>query len=385
MRPTHRLLTAILLALALSVAGASAASARQPGQQQPPEGQANLRAFHAVPGMPAVDVFVDGDIVFSSVRYEQATNYAVLPAGRHSVRIIPAGTGLRGQALIDTTIDLPADSYNTLAAVGEPDRAQALELVNGSTLPTTNQARVRVVHASPDAPVIDVAVRGGPVLFSNISFPSASDYQVVDAQAYTLEIRQAGTGTVLRTIPNVNLNGGTVYSIYAVGRVDGQPPLEVVPVVDAPPLAVCRTLVSPGVGAQATPTTAPAAATATPQARATQTQAPRATRTPSATATVTATVTATSSPTATATPQTETPTVTTTPQATATPQTETPSATVASETPTGTPQETAEATPTPVIGTPQAMFVAGTTSAPVQVGLSLAAVLGGLALSRRLF
>ena len=30
---------------------------------------------------------------------------------------------------------------------------------------TTGQAKVRFVHTSPDAPAVDVAVKGGPVLF----------------------------------------------------------------------------------------------------------------------------------------------------------------------------------------------------------------------------
>ncbi len=317
-----RTLAVLALVLALTVTTAGAALAQT---QQPP--QAILRVVHAVPGAQAVDVFVDGNLVFSNIAFGQATNYAALTAGGHTVRVVPAGAGAQGQALIDTPVELAGGSYNTVAAVGRPNSIQALPLVNSSTLPVTNQALVRVVHASPDAPPVDVAVQGGQVLFSNVGFPSASGYITVPAGTVNLEIRQAGTSNVVRSVPNVTLNGATVYSIFAIGLLNGQPSLSALPVVDAPPIQTCQTLV--GAAAQATGTPS---VTGTPQ-----TATPTTTGTP-ATATPTASGTPrTATPTTTGTPATATPTVsgtprTGTPTTTGTPRTGTP--TVATRTPT---------------------------------------------------
>ncbi|MDI7277346.1 MAG: DUF4397 domain-containing protein, partial [Anaerolineae bacterium] len=249
MSSKRALFVALVLVLASAAVGTGTALAQE-GEQ------AALRAVHAVPGAPAVDVFVDGNRVFSNVDYKEATDYAALSAGTHSVRVLPAGAGAQQQALIDTTVNLGAESYNTLAAVGQTGNVQPLVLVNESTLPVINQARVRAVHASPDAPAVDVAVRGGEVLFGGVSFPSASGYQTVAAGTLNLEVRRTGTDNVVLQVPNVTLNGATVYSIFVVGLAGGQPPLEAVVVVDAPPLQTCRVLVGPpGVapGVTATP------------------------------------------------------------------------------------------------------------------------------------
>lgn len=310
------------LLVALALVAASALIGAGPALAQAPD-QADLRVVHAVPGGPAVDVFVDGSRVFSGVDYKEATDYAALPAGTHSVRVVPAGAGAQQQALIEATVDLAAGSYNTLAAVGQTGNIQPLVLVNDNTLPVTTQASVRAVHASPDAPAVDVAVQGGPVLFSGVTFPSASDYQTVAAGTVSLEIRRAGTDTVVRQVPNVTLTGATVYSIFVVGLAAGQPPLETVVVVDAPPLPTCRALACPA-GA-----------------------APGATATPSATGTP---VTAT--PTATGTPRTATPT---------------PSGTAGTPTVTGTPPTpTTTRTGTPVVTTPTAVTPAATAPAPAE-------------------
>jgi hypothetical protein len=90
------------------------------------------------------------------------------------------------------------------------------------------------VHASPDAPAVDIAVAdGGPVLFSNISFKEIGDYLPVDAGTYDLEVRVAGTETVALEVPGLTLNDGTVYTVFAMGLAGGEPALTAVPSVDA--------------------------------------------------------------------------------------------------------------------------------------------------------
>jgi hypothetical protein len=93
-----------------------------------------------------------------------------------------------------------------------------------------DMARIRVVHASPDAPAVDVAVTGGDVLIGNLAFPDASDYLDVPAGSYDLEVRPAGTTDVALPLPGVQLDGGTISSVYAIGLA-GDATLSVLPVV----------------------------------------------------------------------------------------------------------------------------------------------------------
>jgi hypothetical protein len=98
---------------------------------------------------------------------------------------------------------------------------------------------VRVVHASPDAPAVDVAVKGGPVLLAGLPFPRASTYLSVPAGTYDLEVRAAGTTTVALALPGVTLESGKMYTVFAVGSL-GQGTLTVVAVVDATVLGGTR-------------------------------------------------------------------------------------------------------------------------------------------------
>jgi hypothetical protein len=88
---------------------------------------------------------------------------------------------------------------------------------------------VNVIHASPDAPPVDVAVAGGDVLIENLPFPAASDYLEVPAGSYDLEVRPTGTTDVVLDLPGVALDSGMVYSAYAIGQA-GDGTLTVLPI-----------------------------------------------------------------------------------------------------------------------------------------------------------
>lgn len=88
--------------------------------------------------------------------------------------------------------------------------------------------RVRLVHASPDAPPVDVSV-GGEVVVSGLAFGEEASIPVEAAGDYAVEIAAAGndtetneTGTNESAVlfsENVTLEAGTDYTIAAAGEV----------------------------------------------------------------------------------------------------------------------------------------------------------------------
>jgi LPXTG-motif cell wall-anchored protein len=192
---------------------------------------ARVRVVHASPDAPAVDVWVNGNVAFSNAPFQGITDYAALDAGSYQVQVTP--TGATEPIVIDATLDLAGGTDYTVVAVGLLADIEPLVLVDNNSAPAAGKAHVRFVHASPDAPAVDIAVTGGPVLFSNVPFKGVGDYLPVDAGTYDLEARLAGTETVALSVPGVQLNEGTVYTIFAMGLAGGEPALTAVPSVDA--------------------------------------------------------------------------------------------------------------------------------------------------------
>jgi hypothetical protein len=85
------------------------------------------------------------------------------------------------------------------------------------------EARVRVVHASPDAPDVDVLVDGAPVL-TGVPYLAASEYLEVAPGSRKLAVNAAGTATTVIDA-DVILVDGTDYTVIASGLLDAIEPI----------------------------------------------------------------------------------------------------------------------------------------------------------------
>ena len=78
-----------------------------------------------------------------------------------------------------------------------------------------NEAFVRVVHASPDAPNVDVWVDGEAVL-TDVPFTAVSDYLTLPAGTYNVQVTATGTTDPVIDA-DLTLEAGTSYTVAATG------------------------------------------------------------------------------------------------------------------------------------------------------------------------
>ena len=195
----------------------------------PSAGTAQVRVAHLSPDAPAVDVYVNGSRAVSGAVFKDVTGYLPVPSGSVNIRVTPAGA--TSPAVIDATVTFTAGGNYTVAATGLLAAIQPIVLQDDRG--TTSQAKVRFVHAGPDAPAVDIAVTGGPVLFANVPFRQATPYPQVAPATYDLEVRPAGSSAVALKVPGVALQPSTNYTIFAVGLLSNGS-LSALAVVDAP-------------------------------------------------------------------------------------------------------------------------------------------------------
>lgn len=92
--------------------------------------------------------------------------------------------------------------------------------------PSTGQ--IRLVHLSSNAPAVDLAIKEGQTLVSDVSYKETSKYVPINAGNYTLDIKVSGTNAVAIEKPNVSLQNGASYTVYVVGLLSDNPPLEAI-------------------------------------------------------------------------------------------------------------------------------------------------------------
>ena len=123
--------------------------------------------------------------------------------------------------VIDANLDLSANANYSVFAIDSVSRIEPLVLVDDLTAPAAGKTHVRFVHLSPDAPAVDIAVKDGPVVFSNVSFKGFEGFTPLDAGTYNLEVRLAGTMTTVLPLGDIMLEAGTIYTVFAKGFVGG--------------------------------------------------------------------------------------------------------------------------------------------------------------------
>jgi hypothetical protein len=165
---------------------------------------------------------VDGEAVLEGVEFGAVSDYLAVPAGTRSVEVTAAGDP--DASVFSGDLPVEAGTAYTVAAAGEvgddADKPfQPVVLTDDGSDPGGDAARVRLVHASPDAPPVDVTVASsGDALFDGVAYGESAP-ATVPAGDYTLEVRGdtgSNDGDVVADF-DVSLDGGTVYTAFAAG------------------------------------------------------------------------------------------------------------------------------------------------------------------------
>jgi len=181
----------------------------------PEDAFVQIRAAHFSPDAPAVDVLVDGNVVLTNVPFRAISDYLLVDG--ESVRLQVRVAGDPSAVVVDTTVsNLPDGTRYTAAVTGLVSDLEPV-LLEDDRSTNAAAARLRFAHFSPDAPAVDIALTGGDVLFANASFREVADYIDVPGGTYDLEVRLAGTDTVVLPLAGITVANGINYTAYAIG------------------------------------------------------------------------------------------------------------------------------------------------------------------------
>jgi hypothetical protein len=223
-----------------------------------PTASARVRVAHLSPGAPAVDfcLAAHGTQAFSGpilagagraagLSYGTVTRYFDVDAARYDVRLVAPGAPDCKQPLasLDDFTRLPELTDGASATIaaegtlgGQGDAAFTLRAYTDDEDASAGKARLRLVHASPGTPAVDVGVGGGALLapvFTNVAFGAASSIETPPLAGVELSARAHGTTTDVLSIASAALPAGAVATAFAIGQLArGDAPLRVLLCLD---------------------------------------------------------------------------------------------------------------------------------------------------------
>lgn len=189
---------------------------------------AQLRVLHASPDAPAVDVLIDGGGVLEGLSFGDASPFTGVDAGHRQIQVNVSGTDT---TVIDARADLEEDKRYLVVASGRVSDLQPLVFPVSAENSVAGSALVRVLHAAPSAPRVDVYVvaagtsiaQAAPAL-SDVPFRAISDYLPVPEGSYDLLVTPAGTKNIAIEAKNVTLTDGLIATVAALDASGGGAP-----------------------------------------------------------------------------------------------------------------------------------------------------------------
>lgn len=179
-----------------------------------------LRVTHASVGIPAVDVYLDGQLFAAGLEFGKATPLEAVAPGAYTVGVREAGAA-SGNEVLTASVTASRGTVGEAVILGQKGQTGAQGLHLGfyplSLQPTDGQARLYVVHASPDTPAIDVRA-GETVLAPNLAFTEGTLAPVtVEPGTYPVTINAVGSAEPLLDLGNAEFKADTIYTAIALG------------------------------------------------------------------------------------------------------------------------------------------------------------------------
>ncbi|MET0419286.1 MAG: DUF4397 domain-containing protein [Actinoplanes sp.] len=214
--PRLRRLTAALVAAAAATLFATPAQAA---------GDGYVRLAHLSPDTPAVDVYLRSESgavkpqTFRAVAYGAMSQYLRLPSGSYQVAMRKAGAPASEKPVITTAVEVESGGAYTVAGVGRFADLGLRILTDDLKLPDPGKSKIRIIQASVQAPVLNVAGKSGSKIADGVEFATTTGYREVKPGKWSVEVEPTGGGR--SSVLPCTLGAGSVYSLVVLDDQNG--------------------------------------------------------------------------------------------------------------------------------------------------------------------
>ncbi|MGE5380388.1 MAG: DUF4397 domain-containing protein [Methylocystaceae bacterium] len=189
-----------------------------------------IRFIHVSPDIAAVDIYLNQNLFIQDLAYEEITEYSEFEPDEYHVTVFR--TGETTNPLIDDHLAVSDREVMIVAVNGTSPNVNLMPTAQSLKCPPPNQAMLRFIHLSPDIAGLDVVLADNTILISGMEYQQVSDYLPLKAGTYDLRFRPSGLDSVVLEVFGIHLKSEQLYTIVTTGRLEGQPDLKIITVLD---------------------------------------------------------------------------------------------------------------------------------------------------------
>ncbi len=197
-------------------------------------GKARFRFVQASTAVPTnVDLQVDGKTVQSAVGFGQTATYRSATSGSRKFELFATGTTT--SPYLSSTVSLGSGD-TTLIAENPFATITLAPYTDDNTAPTTGNVKLRILQASPTVAIppqgVDVyvvptgqGIAGVNPQFTNLAYPSASNYLSLSAASYDVIMTVTGTQNPISNLTGTYaLTAGQIRTVVVLDSPNGGGP-----------------------------------------------------------------------------------------------------------------------------------------------------------------
>lgn len=175
------------------------------------ESKGNLRFIHGWPDNSKIDLYLNDKKYLTDFSYKDISEYIELLPGSYQIDIFTSEENSKKKAS-EKIIIQAGFSYTSVMV----NKHTLFSYLNDSKVPQ-GESKIRFLHLSSDAPIVDIAVKNRDVVFPCLSYFHTTEFLGLTPMTIDLEIREVGSKSVICPIPKAHFRANEAYTILLVG------------------------------------------------------------------------------------------------------------------------------------------------------------------------
>lgn len=176
-----------------------------------------VRVVNATSDGKAVSVGLGEDMAFADVRSGIVTDYREVDDRLTQFNVSATASVAGAEPDTKNAMLLDGERY-TAFVISQDVSRRSIRVVRDDVIPDSGKARLRVVHAAPGGPELDVRVAGAAErMFTGVNFTSEAGFTDIAPTSLALEIRANGEDRILLRVPTMQLRKGTATTVVVTG------------------------------------------------------------------------------------------------------------------------------------------------------------------------
>lgn len=179
-----------------------------------------IRILNAAPNSDDVDIYINGNLIFSEIRYKNFTPYTPTSPGNYEIEIYESGN--KENLIHNHSLTIAGGNAGTLVITGLMPKIMILAVFEDPTEQVgKGNSKFRVAHISPTTSPVDVNVNTVKMI-EEIPFGKRTNYAEVPSGIYDFAIEENEFDRIdkskdIKISNKIEIKNEKIYTLYVVG------------------------------------------------------------------------------------------------------------------------------------------------------------------------